>query len=650
MTRLHAFQSIFALLLVFLWPSVTDALSPALAEPGNRDDLPALVRTAANDFRPFSTKELATIRGSLVSNVAKLNDSLASCGPNGQAWKEYLLWNDLAEQLADDAVVDITKLGKVYRRYRANHPGLELPVFARVADSLLRYIDVSRMTRSRDGKKAYAQLIERLATDLEKYAAQPDQETVFDLGRRLGSLDGIGQSPRIVEAVRQRFGKPNLHVTVATALMDAGAMRSVQRTQYVTDCILGTSISGTATSDGTLHIKTVPCSDRAYVQLALAGTIHSNTVGENGPVCIYSTGETMFGLSKDLFFTDQGPQTRLAIASAQIATDIHCIQTKRGRIGSRIVERIAWRRAGKQQDLAEAIAAQHAEQQISAQFDRESVPMIAKIKNNYDKKFRLPLLRRNELPKRLDFATNHRSVEITALQANRAQLGAAIQPPPIREGYDLAVRVHESLPNNVASSFLSEYRLTDEWLKKKVIEWKGELPPELQDENEDPWSVTFAEEQPVTVHFADNGFTVTIRGKRFTSGTRRSNRLNITATYQFDRRPAGIVLVRKGAIEVLPPGFDVETGTLSAEDSALRGILIERLAKLFKPEIPTEGLELPGEMKKLGRLFAGEITSDQGWLAIGWNRGKKVPCEEKVPGTLCAENPSGKVTRILPAK
>jgi hypothetical protein len=97
--------------------------------------------------------------------------------------------------------------------------------------------------------------------------------------------------------------------------------------------------------------------------------------------------------------------------------------------------------------------------------------------------------------------------------------------------------------------------------------------------------------------------------------------MDITVRYQLVETDGGVVLRRQGDLEILPPGFRPGTDRLSAEQSALREILIKRLGEVFEPEVQGEGIELPGELARAGRLMPVEASSSDGWLVLGWNRG-----------------------------
>ncbi len=59
-----------------------------------------------------------------------------------------------------------------------------------------------------------------------------------------------------------------------------------------------------------------------------------------------------------------------------------------------------------QKGEAEAIASQHAEQRVAAQFDREVAEQMLKANADYQTKVRLPLARRGIWPKQTNIASH----------------------------------------------------------------------------------------------------------------------------------------------------------------------------------------------------------------------------------------------------
>ncbi len=98
---------------------------------------------------------------------------------------------------------------------------------------------------------------------------------------------------------------------------------------------------------------------------------YSNNVGRNGPVCIYSTGQTWLGADKRLWLDATGLHAHSARTAADAQTTITNIVSIKGR---KMVEKIAWRRACQQLGEAQAIASQHAAARLAVRVDAQADP------------------------------------------------------------------------------------------------------------------------------------------------------------------------------------------------------------------------------------------------------------------------------------
>ena len=99
----------------------------------------------------------------------------------------------------------------------------------------------------------------------------------------------------------------------------------------------------------------------------LQATNTSQNVGYHGPVCIYNTGLTGIAVCKRLWMDADGLSAHAAVANAETHTTIQNIVAKR-----QLIERMAWKRAGKQQAEAEQIASQHASWMAGQRVDQQA--------------------------------------------------------------------------------------------------------------------------------------------------------------------------------------------------------------------------------------------------------------------------------------
>src|SRR5690606_7585674 len=111
-------------------------------------------------------------------SLAALDQYLKTGGPQKeQSWKRYLLWDQLenvarSSSLPESAVVD--QLGA---RLYSGFPGLELPPFAQLRESLAAYVGMSRAQGEPRLAEAFARQREALQGALREYADAPSSRS-----------------------------------------------------------------------------------------------------------------------------------------------------------------------------------------------------------------------------------------------------------------------------------------------------------------------------------------------------------------------------------------------------------------------------------------------------------------------------------------
>jgi hypothetical protein len=537
----------------------------------------------------------------------------------GPGWKTYLDWNALAPQIAAGGQADLKTLRAGLVKLAADVEGLELPEFAQLRTALRSHVDLLEALAVADLNARYEAEIEALAAAVEQYHQQPSEEHAAQVGGRLGWLERHRQGRLAARLVRRRSEQPNLLVDASRDMVAVGIERPVDDVSPVTDLILGTSIYGTGRTVGQVRLELVPNPHRASFDTLLSGTTYTRTVGYNGPAIIYATGATGISARKRLEMDLHGPEGRPSTTAARTSTTITGVSSSRDGCMGKIVERVASKRAASSKSQAEWIGARHAEQRLARRVDDEAQGLLTKARQNYLQKFRNPLLRRGEFPQRFEMSTTADSVSLVSLAANAAQLGAPTPPPPLADRHALAVRLHESLVNNLAAALLAGQTLREEELQAQIIEWRGSLPDKLKtDEERGPWSITFARARPISLSIHEGGFRITIRGQKYTSGEEEFRAMNVTATYKVQLEGQGTRLVRQGELEVFPPNFVAGQSRLSPGDIALKRLLEKKFSKLFEPEIKSDGLALSGKWEKVGKLPLKQLHADGGWLVLGW--------------------------------
>ena len=229
------------------------------------------------------------------------------------------------------------------------------------------------------------------------------------------------------------------------------------------------------------------------------------------------------------------------------------------------------------------------------------------------------MLRRGEFPQDLRFQTAQGVLRVIWRQASASQLAAPTVPPPVEGHPDLAVRVHESMVSNFSRAMIGGVTLTDKRLVEILEEGEGEVPEALKiSDDKEPWSITFASNEPVNAVFADDTIRFAIRGRRFALGDRVvGNTLEMSAVYKLEKTPEGAKFTRQGDVSV---EYIKLQGQLGLDQIAVRTVMREKFEALFAPEFNTTGLKLPGRWENTGKLHLERLISRDGWLSLAWLR------------------------------
>jgi hypothetical protein len=636
------FQIWISCVFVFLVAAVTCAADKASRPtPAPQESLAAACEHAKADFHPITQADVVQAKTVLTEAIGRLDEKLTEAGAYGDGWRKYLHWELLQQSVRGDTKRDMDRLAQIYGLFTRGYDGLELAWFLDVQHALENYMAMANTVGSPQVRTAYERLLDKLAPTLDAYAAKPTTENALAISESVRWLQNAHQAPALVETIRERFVHPNVIGYASAGLVGAGVVDSVDDVTQINDFILGTSITGTAHTVGKTSATLAPNSDMGVIDTLFFGKTHSDNVGYHHPVTIFSTAETGLAGVKRVWITQNGLSSFPAASNAETHICIQDIQSRKDR---GLVQRMAWKRAGKQQGEAECVASRHAEQRLNERIDEQAAEPLDKANQQYVEKYKQPFSDRNLFPQLLHFSTTERALGILGLQAGGGKVAAPDAPPPVVEGADMTLQLHESAINNLAFDALAGRTIYEEKVQATAKKVLGKLPEKLKgDQDGKPWTITFAAREPVTVTFADDGFKITINGVKFYKGEEYCDATTVWASYKIKKTPEGFKAIRQGIVNVAPAGERPDTG---GRQTAIRSMLQGRFDKILEPEFVEKGIELSGRWKAAGKLMPIQIESRNGWLVIAWNR---VPAGPKA-ATAKARAAKAAVTKHTVAK
>jgi hypothetical protein len=333
----------------------------------------------------------------------------------------------------------------------------------RVRAALLR-ADIDKLwLRRADGRLASTMLNQLSASDRQyvmsylwdRAAGQPSRSklSLFSHSIFQKLLDRITAPNRVAERLaRPKPAQANrpvpgalVYVRVSRGFINDYVQRSVHRRGEVKDTILGTQIFGESETNGETHFILSPNPNKLTGAIAFEGTVHSRTIGYNGPAIIHSISDATFRARKPIGLDSSGLNAAPVTASA--STNLHTtnIETTLPRLRGRIARRIAWRRANESRREFEAISSRHTADRIGKELDRQVDQSLEKVQQVVQSTIEGLKIGDHRLVSHTNFRTMPEYIELAMIRQGASDEEKRFLPPPVEGAPDVAIRVNRAL-------------------------------------------------------------------------------------------------------------------------------------------------------------------------------------------------------------
>jgi len=413
---------------------------------------------------------------------------------------------------------------------------------------------------------------------------------------------------------------PNLLVEVTRGLANDMGKQDIDEDKPIAQRKGKLTICGTSHTRAVVGVDYIPSGYGALLDMTLAGSTDADTRASQGPVSLFLTTRVSYTARKLIYVDENGIQDRgQARSSPQLDENtLTALQTKfRGPLDP-LVRKIATKVYYKKQAETEAGIMRDARDEIEKTFNETAAKQIGDTNERYIKEIREPMQQRHIWPQRFHFLTTETQLGVRLLlkdPAGKPQIFTAV--PAIQGKPDLALRVEQSFPNNVAQGALAGKTFTSQDLEKEFNLLAKPLGKEVKmdDPGDKPFTITFPKEKPITVTFDKQLVTITIRGEEYTSGNTAYDGMDTTGIYKLKKTERGFVAERQGELIIYPPGFVPGKDKLGAREQVLRKLLEKKFGKVLTPKFEVT----PGKID----LLTTQIEADKGWLVLGLIRDPK---------------------------
>jgi hypothetical protein len=563
---------------------------------------------------PDPQEALEAARGRLNSSVGQLRQFLATGGSQKEAgWRRWLDLPSLEAELAAHQP-DAAILSKSAQRFSEPQTGFELPTFVAVRRDLRHLLAASEFAADDAPQRLYHDRLSELAMCLGRLEAEFTPEDAHRAGELVAWLASLGgEGANLADTIRAHYCRTNAVAQSSARLINLLMERSVQDRRSIAETVLGAYVQGIALTRANVSFGFMPSQEHATLDIRMRGlTAAPANVAQRGRVSVYTSANTSIRANKHVYLNDEGLRFAPAVAAAATNMQINDIEA-----GRRIIERMAWRRAGRMAPEAEQATSQRAQAEASTQLDRQATASLSDLNNTFRQKIRAPLIRCNALPAQWNFWTDAAHLRMSLAQCNDTQLAVASPAPQFPASYDVALGAHESMIINLSEAMVGGTTVEDaNWLEMVKL-LTGDSPRALWvHDRSERWSVTLADERPVVPRFGDDRVGFTLRLAKVTRGSDVFDHpVEITARFKLQSTRDGPALTREGDVLIRFLEF-----TDPNKQERMQAFLARKFGAVFPPELVFHGITPPegGTLGKLNRLQLAEFQAADGWLTIGY--------------------------------
>lgn len=534
---------------------------------------------------------------------------------NTAKWMQYLATEPLLKSLHSDAsneaVLDHAQ--RAHGRLIGNIAGLELAPLRSLRQTIAELMASIRLQNPEKSIKLIDQQLLSLDERILRMPAVPSAEDAASLAAISRLIGESNQSQAVPAALRSAFSRPNVVVFVSSTLVQQAASQVVQRSRSINDCILGTRVIGTGSLQGAVTARTLTSYGQAAVELTLAANFNSQSTGYNRSVQVKTSGSGDVRSSRTIFISEGGisvaPSTTAASLSSKVTSINHPL---------RLVRKIAGKKVAQLKPQADAVATERLRQQVGSEFDTQVSQAVAAAPSPARQaaiaKARTTLVRLDVPEPSRTIGSNEHSIFLEATQAASDQFAAITPAPPLTPGrLNLAIQLHESTIDNVASRILAGRTMTGDQLDRLMAD--AGRPPQTA---ADSFVIDFAKFRPIIFEARDQTLRIGLRGTRFKQDDRELARpLEITAIYRPIQTLDGkSYLERMGDVDVDFPGGRRLTISQVALKRSIQKAFDKRFPQTLLNQSPMLPVTLPIESLRGRSLHISAIDSRDGWLSI----------------------------------
>jgi len=454
----------------------------------------------------------------------------------------------------------------------------------------------------------------RLLAEVEDFEQSRSEKTAETFATRMTAMQwSEDESERqLAHHLATYYRNANLRFSLSEKFVNRLLPSPSRFYHDVDDYVVRARVTGVAQTSADLMLKCIPSPSRWQLTLEARGFVASETASTRGPVTTFQDGLSEYLVRKHLTVDPvDGVLTSPSESAAASESDLVGLRTDFDGVPllNLLVRSLARSQYDSTAGEARYVVEGRVASQASNRVDEEIDLRLDEIKTRLETAVLGPLRELNLNPTATDMQTTDDGLVGRFRLADKDQLGAFTPRPRAPGDSMISVQLHESAINNAAEGLQlagQRIELTELFLKISRLANAAKQPIAIPDELPRNVYVTFVDEDPLRVRFADGRMHLSIDVKALETEDRTWGRFGVDVYYQPDPEQVEANLVRDGVIEV--------RGEMSfRERIPLRAVFGKVFAKSRSITLLNDHLR---DSARLQGLMVSQFVLQDGWLGL----------------------------------
>lgn len=535
-------------------------------------------------------------------------DEVTKSAPQGEGWRQYLMFDNLRELAQDDGV-------PVERRRRLAREVLARINARRMTMKQRRFMTAHPLLSLRSELKQWAAEpanLDEFLVELENYedSGRPsDAELVASHWRQFAGSDAP-TAQRLARNLEDNYRGANIRIVLTDSLLTRMMPSPEPRDEFIRETILGVPTSGTSHTETQLAVRLVPDPKRLRFILEANGQVHARTSCKATGATLCTGMNSTYQIQKPFEFSMQGLRTEASEADAQTRTHLRGVDTPISGVpllGSLVDDFVrkqySERRSSAEQELRRKVI-----RRAYAEMDGQVEERLAKSNQQLQERVLTPLARLQLEPAAVGMETSAERLTLRLRLAGEHQLGAHTPRPRAPSDSLASIQIHESAFNNLVSQLDLNGRTFSQadlmrWVADRLNRPVTSVPENIR---EDVY-LTFAPNDAFRVRIKDERIELALTLDELRAEGTTYRDFTVKVCYAPDHEGRTGDLVRDGVVQLI--GKRVTT----KGQIALRGIFSKTFPREKRFSLLPKRFTEDSQLSDVG---VTQVVLNDGWLGI----------------------------------